>query len=61
MKFVVCNGKMFEVRNVGEIVFKLTSRGAPIKAHGTRLMSDEDARQLCRDLLDLKLYDGGKV
>ncbi len=61
MKYVECDGRHIEVRDVGEVIFRLTTSGIPIKAHGTRLMKDDDARALLRELIDSGLYEGGKV
>ncbi len=61
MKYVECDGRHLEVRDVGDIIFRLTTTGIPIKAHGTRLMKDDEVCALLRELIDSGLYKGGKV
>lgn len=63
MKYVSSNGRVLEVRDVGPVIFRLTTRpgGPPIKHNGDRVVEDDEARRLLRGLLDVGMYDGGRV
>jgi hypothetical protein len=59
MKLVICNGEKYEVWQTGALLVRLQMRpgGAPIRAHGTRLVQDDEARAELRALLDSGAYD----
>lgn len=59
MKFIRCDGKIYEVYDVQAPIVRLLRRpgGIPIKAHGSRLLEDNEARAELRELLDSELYD----
>jgi hypothetical protein len=59
MKLVYGNGKVLEVRDAGPCLMKFQVRpgGPPIKVNGYRLLGDDEARDLVRDLLGSGLYD----
>ena len=57
MKLVHCDGRTLTVRDAGPVVFRMVARDAPIKVNGWRLLEDDDARALLRELLALKMYD----
>jgi hypothetical protein len=57
MKLVVCDGRIYRVRDVGPVLVELSANGAPIKAHGWRLLEDNEAREELRRLLSLNLYE----
>jgi len=61
MKLVYGNGKLLEVRDVGPVIFRLTADRVPIKVNGHRLVEDDDARELLRELLATGSYEGGRV
>jgi hypothetical protein len=49
-KLVKCDGKLLEVRDVGDVICTLAANGAPIKLHGTVILEDDAARDLVREL-----------
>ena len=61
MQLIICDGKTLEVRTVGPVIFRLTATIVPIKKHGKFLMDEPQARALLRELLDMEIYEGGKV
>lgn len=63
MKLLVGNGKTLEVRDVGPVIFELSARvgGPPIKFNGSKIMDEDEARGVLRELLATGLYSGGKV
>ena len=61
MKLIYGNGKVVEVRDVGPVVFRLLAGSVPIKVNGYRIASDDEARDLIRDLLRTKLYKRGDI
>lgn len=61
MKLIHSTGKILEVRDVGPVIFRLTSGTVPIKRNGYAILNDEDARDVLRELLEYSLYFGGKV
>jgi hypothetical protein len=57
VKLIWCDGRRLEVRDVGPVIFAMREGGLPLKpAGGFRLMRDEDARALLRDLLSLGIH-----
>lgn len=58
--WIKCDGKVLECREVGPVIFRLKANSIPIKLT-TRLVDDVEARRILRELLDLGLYEGGKV
>lgn len=62
MKLLYGNGKVFEIRDVGPVIFRLTAGAqVPIKFNDCRVVEDDEARDRCRELLGSGLYVGGKV
>lgn len=57
MKLIACDGRRLEVRDVGPVIVELRAPGVPIKAHGTRVVEDAEARALLRELLATGLYE----
>lgn len=59
MKLFIGNGRTLDVRDVGPVMIQLSARknGPPIKLNGHHLMSDDEARDVLRDLLSTGLYD----
>lgn len=59
MKLLSGNGRTFTVRNAGPVVFELRARpgGTPIKFNAARVVEDDEARAICRELLDIGLYE----
>jgi hypothetical protein len=57
VKYVWCDGRRLEVREVGPVIFALSAGTVPIKpAGGGRVVADEVARDLVRELLASRLY-----
>jgi hypothetical protein len=50
MKLVRSNGRALEVREVGEVIFRLAALRGPIKCNGSFVLDDGEARELCREL-----------
>lgn len=48
MKLIKGNGITLEVRDVSEPLYVLTSRSVPIKEYGSRIVSDDEARELIK-------------
>lgn len=61
MKLVISNGKELIIRDVGNVIFRLTADKVPIGKHGYHIISDNEARKLLRELIDSGLYNGGKI
>ena len=61
MKLIHSSGAILEVRDLGPVVFRLRAVTAPIKINGYRILEDDAARGLLRELLAYGLYEGGKV
>ncbi len=61
MKLIHSNGAILEVRDLGPVVFRLRAATVPIKVNGYRMIEDDAARGLLRELLACGLYEGGKV
>ncbi len=61
MKLIYSNGALLEVRDLGPVVFRLRAGRVPLKYNGYRILEDEAARDLLRELLATGLYEGGKV
>lgn len=61
MKLIVSNGKHLEVRDVSDVIFRLTANSIPINKHGYFLLEDNEARDLLRELLNTNFYEGGKI
>lgn len=62
MKLIFCDGKVLEVREVGPVIYRLEARSVPLHpAGGFRLVEEEKARELLRQLRASGLYDGGRV
>lgn len=59
MKLIRCDGARYEIWDLGTLLVRLQMRpdGAPIRAHGTRVVEDEEARAELRALLDTGAYD----
>ena len=59
MKLITSNGEELSVRDVGPVILCLKRKagGLPIKLNGTFLLEDDEARNVIRKQLDLKLYD----
>lgn len=56
MKLVECNGKTLTVRDVGDVLLTLRAGAIPIKFNGHKVMDDNAARKLIRELLDTGFY-----
>jgi hypothetical protein len=50
MKLIRCNGRELEVRDVGPVVYRLAASAVPIKLHGWRILEDDAARELLRQV-----------
>lgn len=50
LKLLWSNGRVLEVRPVGDVVYRLEARRIPIKLHGNHVLEDDEARELCRQL-----------
>ncbi len=61
VKLIHSNGAVLEVRDLGPVVFRLRAVTVPIKVNGYRMVEDDAARDLLRELLACGLYEGGKV
>ncbi len=61
MKLIHSTGAVLEVRDAGPVIFRLHAGEVPIKVNGYRLLDDEPARDLLRDLLATGWYEGGRV
>lgn len=59
MKLAYGNGKVFEVRDVGPVLYRLKTKpnGPPIKFNGYQIVDDDAARDLLRDLIATRLYE----
>ena len=62
MKLLVGNGRTLEVRDLSPILIQIRARanGPPIKVNGCRLMEDEEAREILRELIGSGWYDHRK-
>lgn len=58
-KLIMCDGKTYTVHDMGALMVRLARRegGPPIKAHGTRIVEDGEARAELRELIDSGLYE----
>lgn len=58
MKLLSCNGRTMEVRDVSDVLVRLTALpgGPPIKAVGDRIVGDDAAREELRALRATGLY-----
>jgi hypothetical protein len=61
MKLLSGNGKVFEVRDCGPVIFRLTAGAVPIKFNDRIVVEDDVAREKVRELLATGLYAGGRV
>lgn len=61
MKLIHSNGALLEVRDVSPVIFRLRAGRVPIKLNGHRIVEDDEARGLLKELLALGLYEGGRV
>ena len=59
MKLLVGNGRTLDVFDVGPSLMHVKARadGPPIKVNGYRMLTDEKARELLREILGTGLYD----
>lgn len=57
MKQIFSNGKTFEVRDIGEVVFSLQAGNTPLPIITKEIYSDEEARAICKDLLGKSIYE----
>jgi hypothetical protein len=49
-KLLKCEGKVLEVREVGDVIYSLQANGVPLKCNGWRILEDDAARDLVREL-----------
>jgi hypothetical protein len=56
MKLIECNSKHLTVRDVGPPLMKLSAATIPLKYNGKRVVDDDLARRIIRDLLNTNLY-----
>jgi len=56
MKLVYSNGKKLEIYDLGEPLMKFRAGAVPIKYNGYRIVKDEVAKDIARDLLSLGVY-----
>lgn len=58
VKVVACNGREFTVRDCGDILVRLIAPpGGMVKHHGTRIVNDDEARRVTRELLNEGAYE----
>lgn len=61
VKLIHCNGKELTIRDTGPVIFKLTAKDTPIRSDEPwRVVDDETARVILRELLALKIYTVSK-
>lgn len=61
MKLIHSTGSELTVRDVGPVVFRLRAGRVPLRHNGWRILEDDAARDLLRELLACGLYEGGRV
>ena len=61
VKLLSGDGKVFEVRDVGPVLFRLTAGAVPIKFNDRIVVEDDVAREKVRELLASGLYSGGRT
>lgn len=61
MILITCDGRTLTARRVGRVTFQLTADRIPIKMNGSHLVEDDLASKLLRELVDSRLYAGGRV
>jgi hypothetical protein len=53
MKWLRCDGRMFEVRDVGPVLMRLMALdGAPVAKSTNAVVEDDEARRTVREMLD---------
>jgi hypothetical protein len=52
MKFLRCNGRLLEVRDIGPVTYRLKAQFGPIRCHGTFLLEDAVARDWVKRLTE---------
>lgn len=57
MKLIRCDGRELTVRDAGPILMVVRAAAMPLKHNGWRLMEDDAARDLLRELLASGLYE----
>jgi hypothetical protein len=57
MKLIRSNGASLWVHDVGPPLVTLQMRAMPLKHNGWRMVSDDEAREILRELLASQLYD----
>ena len=62
MKLLRSNGRELTVRDVGPVIFRLTTErgGLPLPCHDA-ILEDDETKNILRDLLATGRYNGGKV
>lgn len=56
MKLVYSNGKKLEIYDINEPLMRFRAGAVPIKYNGYRIVEDEVAKDIARDLLGSGLY-----
>lgn len=61
MKLLVCDGRNLTVYDLGPIVMRVVARDYPIKLHGHRVLSDNDARATVKAILATGFYEKKEI
>lgn len=56
MKLIHSTGAELTVRDLGPVLVRFQSDQVPLKFNGYRIVEDEEARRVVRELLDLGIY-----
>ncbi len=59
MKLITCNGLEMTVRDAGPVLMRFVRRpgGPPLKHNGSRVVEDDAARDITREVLALGWYE----
>ena len=61
MKLLRGDGRTLEVREVGQVVYRLTAGAYPIKFHGWRIVDEAEAREVLLDAKAAGAVSDGKL
>lgn len=61
MKLLRGDGRTLEVREVGQVVYRLTASHFPIKFHGWRIADEAEAREVLLDAKAAGAVSDGKL